>query len=145
MAALLDWLEAHGGEATRREIQRARVAGARTKPQMDALLEAYEEYFPGHVVEEYGSHGGRPVVVVRAPERRIPTVTTGDTGVRPPRRGDEKPRSRGKSDDAEGDWPTVTTGAGDSGDAAHDGWRPHTEEEYVEAWRRRQQRLGGGT
>jgi hypothetical protein len=58
------WLEEHGGCATRRELQRAHVAGARTGADLDELLRRYAAHHPGAVHEE----GSR--VVVEAPRRR---------------------------------------------------------------------------
>jgi hypothetical protein len=67
---LRDWLEQHG-DASRRILQRARVAGVRTGPDLDALLKRYEETFPGTVTTESPTDGrGLPTVVVRAPKRR---------------------------------------------------------------------------
>jgi hypothetical protein len=82
ISRLIAWLEEHGGEATRRQLQRARVAGVRTAADLNALLERYEAMYPGcvNVVETEG----RPGVVVKAPVRGgAYLVTTGDE-VRPP-------------------------------------------------------------
>jgi hypothetical protein len=61
---LRSWLEEHGGQATRRELQRAHVGGARTGPDLAALIARYEAVFPGSVYRE-GS-----IVEVRAPARK---------------------------------------------------------------------------
>ena len=57
-------------QATRREVQRARVAGARKPGEVDALLADYELTYPGSLLEVTPSRGGRPVVIVKAPIRR---------------------------------------------------------------------------
>ena len=64
VAALAAWLEERGGKASRRELQRACVAGARTADDLKALLDRYEDTFPGTVAGEESSHGGLPAVVV---------------------------------------------------------------------------------
>jgi hypothetical protein len=69
VAKLLTWLEDHGGKASKRELQRARVAGARTKDELDALIKRFEATYPGTVTEESSSRGGRATVVVSAPLR----------------------------------------------------------------------------
>jgi hypothetical protein len=71
---LAEWLEGRpDGEANRRELQRAHVAGARTGSDLDALLERYEDTYPGLVTEVRPERGGLPTTVVRAPTRRPPT------------------------------------------------------------------------
>lgn len=72
IARLIPWVEAHGGEVTRRDLQRACVAGARTPADLDALLDRYEASYPGSVID------GRRIV--RAPARRcVGGVGTADT------------------------------------------------------------------
>jgi hypothetical protein len=70
---LADWLERHGGHATRRELQAARVAGARTAQQVTALLLEYEQTYPGSVrdetAEERVGKRGPAGQVVSAPRR----------------------------------------------------------------------------
>jgi Protein of unknown function (DUF3987) len=67
---LVAWLEEHGGQASRRELQRAHVAGVRTSSDLDALLKRYEQRFPASVVNERQEGGrGLPTVVVKAPRR----------------------------------------------------------------------------
>ncbi len=70
---LADWLERHGGCATRREIQAGRVAGARTAPQLNALLLEYEQTYPGSVhyetPEDRAGKRGYAGQVVHAPRR----------------------------------------------------------------------------
>jgi helix-turn-helix protein len=83
IAKLVDWLERRPErKATGREIQRAPVAGVRTRSELDALLGRYEDTFPGSVATEAGSHGGRPSKVVKAPTRSIfPNVGLPDNGI----------------------------------------------------------------
>lgn len=64
------WLEAHGGKAPRRDLQRANVAGCRTASDLDAILQRYVETYPGSVMQERTGARGRPAVVVSAPRRR---------------------------------------------------------------------------
>jgi len=74
---LVAWLDERGGKASRRDIQRACVAGVRTATDLDALLRRYEDMFPGTVSTE-DQEGGRglPTVVVAAPARRpVPKVS----------------------------------------------------------------------
>lgn len=61
------WLEDHGGQATRRELMRATVAGCRTATDLDALLERYRATYPGCQRHERPDGGGRPAVVIYAP------------------------------------------------------------------------------
>lgn len=105
---LAAWLEARPArEATRREIQRARVAGVRKPSEVDALLEDYAQHYPGTVKTETLEGGGKPMTVVSA-RRRVRArngVTTGDTGCAPP----STPRSRAKSEpNGRGDTALVT-------------------------------------
>ena len=65
-----DWIEEHGGHATRRELQRARAAGIRKGTELDATLTAYEETWPGTITEERPPGGGLKTLVIRAPQRR---------------------------------------------------------------------------
>jgi hypothetical protein len=67
---LIDYLEGHGGVATRRDLQQAHVAGCRTSRDLDALLDRYSDSFPGCVVETTPERGGLPTIVVKAPIRR---------------------------------------------------------------------------
>ena len=67
------WLEEHGGEASRRELQRSRVAGVRTGTDLDQLLDPLRGHIPTCVAEAAQGHGGLPTVVVRAPARKPPT------------------------------------------------------------------------
>lgn len=73
--ALRDWLEQHGGVATRREVRRARVAGARTAEQLDALLHHYAACYPGTVRDEAMETAGgqQHTTCVYAPRRVSPT------------------------------------------------------------------------
>jgi hypothetical protein len=67
---LASWVEARPGrQATRREIQRAQVAGIRKPSELDAVLAAYAEYYPGTVTTTTPEGGGLPVVTVRARKR----------------------------------------------------------------------------
>ena len=86
------WVEvARGGEATRRELQRAHVAGVRAASDLDALLERYEDTYPNCVVEVVPEHGGLPTRVVHAPARRpvlapvSPLATVGEAVAARPR------------------------------------------------------------
>ena len=85
------WVEGRGGEATRRELQRAHVAGVRAASDLDALLERYEDTYPNCVVEVVPEHGGLPTRVVRAPARRpvlapvSPLATVGEAVAARPR------------------------------------------------------------
>jgi hypothetical protein len=65
----MSWLEEHGGEASRRELQTAHVAGARTGTDLDALLGRYEATYPGRVTQTTPVGGGLPTVVVKLPIR----------------------------------------------------------------------------
>ena len=71
---LVAWLEEHGRRASKREIQRARVAGVRTAEELNALLARYEAIYPGTVTETRPEQGGRPIVVVTAPSRHAYTA-----------------------------------------------------------------------
>jgi hypothetical protein len=110
---LVAWLEEHGGQASRRELQQARVAGARTASDLDALLKRYEERFPGHVTEDTPPTGGLATVIVRAP-RRVPStngVDSGNTDIQ----AHENGRSRAKSDGvATVNTDRVNTGSGNT-------------------------------
>jgi hypothetical protein len=68
---LVAYLEAQGGEATRRQLQRNHVAGSRTAEELTALLKRYEAANPGCVLKARPQHGGHEQVVVKAP-RRVP-------------------------------------------------------------------------
>jgi hypothetical protein len=48
---LIAYLDEHGGAASRRELQQAKVAGCRTAKDLDALLDRYEEAYPGTVTK----------------------------------------------------------------------------------------------
>jgi hypothetical protein len=93
VSALAIWLEGRPEKkARKREIQRARVGGARVPKAVDALIGEYEQTFPGSVREESVPQGGGVSVVVYAPRRDAQSnpersndppgtegVTTGDT------------------------------------------------------------------
>ena len=67
---LMGWLEEHGGEATRRELLRAHVAGARTAHDLNALLGRYEATYAGTVERDViPAGGGPPTTIVRLPRR----------------------------------------------------------------------------
>jgi hypothetical protein len=70
IARLIAWLEEHGGSASRRDLQQARVAGARTAADLEALLQRYQASYPGAVTEVVPDHGGLPTITVNAPPRR---------------------------------------------------------------------------
>jgi hypothetical protein len=110
---LLAWLEEHGGKASRREIQRAHVAGVRTAPDLNALLARYEATFPGTVTEVRQERGSTPTVVVRAPTRSVGSfsVAIGDTEIG----NDENASRRAKSEvSPRGDTPSGDTSSGDT-------------------------------
>src|SRR5439155_15243447 len=67
IARLIPWLEQHGGGATRRELQKAHVAGARTAHELDALLARYSASYPGAIEWD---EDGRTVRRALAPTRR---------------------------------------------------------------------------
>jgi hypothetical protein len=105
---LVGWLEEHGGEASRRELQRAHVAGVRTAADLDALLDRYQAVHPGTLTEAGQLHGrGVPTTVVRAPARRgfVLVSPNGDTRVST----DENPHGKAESG-------AVATGDTTSGD-----------------------------
>lgn len=79
---LAAWLEARPDRlATRRDIQRARVAGCRKAADIDALIAEYEATYPTTVTRTALSGGGHDQTIIRAPRRLSPPngVTTGDT------------------------------------------------------------------
>jgi hypothetical protein len=94
---LVAWLEECGGSASRREIQRAGVAGVRRAADLDALLAHYEATYPGTVTEEQQEGGGLPTKVVRAPMRTstLPVSDSSDTVVR----SDENPHPNAEKGD----------------------------------------------
>jgi hypothetical protein len=72
---LAAWLEAHGGLADRRALQRSKVAGARTAAALSALLAEYEAVYPGSVTQDRVNKSGPLTTVVCAPRRgpgRVP-------------------------------------------------------------------------
>ena len=78
------WVEDAGGEATRRELQRAHVAGVRAASDLDALLERYEDTYANCVVEVVPgarrvAHEGGPAPPPDGPGART-SVATGDSG-----------------------------------------------------------------
>lgn len=64
------WIERRGQPATSRDLQRAKVGGARTAKQMAAVIERYEERFPGTVEYEVTLTGHGPKATVVHPPRR---------------------------------------------------------------------------
>lgn len=66
---LAAWLERRGGMATRRDLQRARVAKVRTPAELDSLLHRYEQVYPGSVRTERTGARGRKGIAVYAPRR----------------------------------------------------------------------------
>lgn len=79
---LAAWVEERGGQASRRDIQRAHVAGARTANEVDALIGRYRDTYPGRVTEI--ERGGNASVEILAPLRRTrePTVSPLATPIR---------------------------------------------------------------
>jgi len=70
VAKLLAWLERQPDrEATRRQVARARVAGARSDRQVQALIDAYDEAYPGCILKPQSHRGGEQTVIVTAPQR----------------------------------------------------------------------------
>jgi hypothetical protein len=137
---LIAWLEEHGGKATRRELQRARVAGVRTPTDLDQLLKRYEDTYPGTVTEARGAYGrGLPTVIVSAPARRASTPVSppGDTTESAPK----SPREHWGSED-------VTTGDTNIGDTQSGDTTPEAESEeqslddQIEAAKRRKAARG---
>jgi len=64
------WLEQHGGVALRSRLAQAHVAGVRSSRDLDTLLTAYGQVYPGTVRQvQPRPQGGRPGVEVRAPRR----------------------------------------------------------------------------
>ena len=117
---LVSWLDEHGGEATRRELQRAHVAGARTVRDLDLLLARYEATYPGTVADIEPEHGGLAIRTVRSPLRRPVSPREDSLG-----RGGENAHDHGEShgvatgDNATGDTdlatpPTAVTNTGDT-------------------------------
>jgi hypothetical protein len=71
-----------GRARTRRQMQ-ARVGGAQTAHEVDALLDRYEATYPGCVIREQPRGGGLPTTIVPAPRRRaiehtVASVSTKD-------------------------------------------------------------------
>jgi hypothetical protein len=106
---LYAWIEGRGGVATRREIQIAHVAGARTKEKLDALLERYEDVYPGSKTVETSTHGGPPTMIYRALRRTnvYTTVATGNSEIF----SDANPREY---------WESATVDSGNSDDGNRD-------------------------
>jgi hypothetical protein len=75
-----DWLEQHGGEATRRELMRAGVGGVQTAVELDAVLARYESRYAGTLAERRPPGGGPTAYVVRAPKRIPHLVVSTDNG-----------------------------------------------------------------
>jgi hypothetical protein len=126
IARLIAWLDEHGGTASRRDLQRARVGGARTGADLDALLRRYEASYPGAVTEIVPEHGGLPVVAINAPSRRRSYygVSTGDTDIG----ADEKAYEHGLFGGvATGDIAGGDTDSGDSAPQDHDAIEPPPE------------------
>lgn len=117
---LRTWLEEHGGEATRRELQRAHVAGARTATVLDALLLRYQDTYPGCVAEVAQERGGLPTTVVRAPARKPRALTRGDSGDTGDNATEEALSPLSPLESAQGETPRPD-GAGDTGDTAPGG------------------------
>ena len=68
---LREWLENHGGQATKRDLLRAHVAGVRKGADLDQLLDTWDDTYPGTMqVNVMPLTGGTPTTIVRAPVRR---------------------------------------------------------------------------
>ncbi|MDL4814979.1 DUF3987 domain-containing protein [Actinomadura opuntiae] len=80
---LASWLERRGGRATRRDLQRARVAKVRTPAELDSLLHRYEQVYPGSVRSERTGARGREGVAVYAPRRGNAASSESPTGTSP--------------------------------------------------------------
>jgi hypothetical protein len=70
--------ERDGGVSTRRELQRACVAGGRTPHDLDLLLGRYEATYPGTASRDTPNAGGLETMIVRAPRRAVSAVSTLD-------------------------------------------------------------------
>jgi hypothetical protein len=74
-----------GQSASRREIQHAHIAGVRSTKDVNVLLSAYEDQFPGCVRTENppSGSGGKPRIMVHAPARHAPQprVCSANSGV----------------------------------------------------------------
>jgi hypothetical protein len=77
---LADWLEQHGGKAKRSVLRAAKVAGARTNDELDALLGRYEAVYPGSLRKERTGARGPESLVVYAPRRGDQTSPSGGNG-----------------------------------------------------------------
>jgi Protein of unknown function (DUF3987) len=103
---LIAWLDDHGGKASKRELQRAHVAGVRTAADLEKLLARYVQRYPGTLTTAPQKDGkGLPTVIVSAPARRSSSKVSpnGDTSEDAP----DKPREHWGSDGvASGDTST---------------------------------------
>jgi hypothetical protein len=81
-----EWIESHGGSATRRELQSAHVAGARSNHELDELIARYGDTYPGTVTEHLRPRGGRATVIVAAPQRQPPSLGRCSHGYNAPKR-----------------------------------------------------------
>jgi hypothetical protein len=74
---LVDWLESHGGRATRRQLLRGHVGGVQTRTDLDELLERYRAVYPGTIRQERPTAQGAPAEAIYAPLRHpVATQTT---------------------------------------------------------------------
>jgi hypothetical protein len=69
VSELLDWLEQHGGKATKRELQQYRVAGISSAKEADMLLDEFAQQYPGTVKNERTGTRGPATKVVHVPRR----------------------------------------------------------------------------
>lgn len=121
---LRSWLEDHGGESDRRQLQRAHVAGARTVSDLDALLRRYADTYPGCVTQM--ERGGNTATVVRAPVRRppnTPAYTRVSPVATPSRRTSSSPHEHKQSDGVTSGDPNGDTPNGDTFPGAVNGKR----------------------
>ena len=68
---LADWLEQHGGRATKRDLSRSCAAGVRTAKDLDELLARYEARHPGTIEHVKPARGPRSTVVLAPKRRRV--------------------------------------------------------------------------
>jgi hypothetical protein len=115
-----------------------------------AKAEGYSEKALRRAREKLGVQDRREGFPARSEWRLPPTTESGAT-VMPSPQGTTAENGRGHDREFPGLEPNFEDGGSshaprqtEGTTGAENGWRRHTEEEYVEAWPRRQQRLGGG-
>jgi hypothetical protein len=117
---LAAWVEERPAkQATRRDIQRACVAGARTAVEVDALIAEHEARYPGSVTTITPEGGGLAVIVVharrRSARRSVSALPTPDPRPRP--NGFTEPKlAAGERADTVPPTPGADTGNGSTPD-----------------------------